>query len=145
MVYTLVMFLKYFIILFKSFVNQMVGVNIIVKMVVLSLDDLLTDKYKENSSLHILIQLIIMDKFIMEKLLVITDNIIVHNFNILVVLKIVFIMAKEKYLEESILFKVIGLKVKYKVVNFNGLKQIIKNTNIKVNSIKTYKCMAKVN
>lgn len=97
MVYTLVMFLKYFIILFKSFVNQMVGVNIIVKMVVLSLDDLLTDKYKENSSLHILIQLIIMDKFIMEKLLVITDNIIVHNFNILVVLKIVFIMAKEKY------------------------------------------------
>ena len=63
----------------------------------------------------------------MEKSLVITDNIIVHNFNILVVLKIVFIMEKEKYLEENILFKVIGLKVKYKVVNFNGLKQIIKN------------------
>ena len=54
------------------------------------------DKLKENSSWHILTQVITMDKFIMVKSLVKTDNITVHSSNMLVASKIAYIMEKEK-------------------------------------------------
>jgi len=81
----------------------------------------------------------------MVKLLVKTDNITVHNSNMLVALKIVYIMEKAKLLKESISLKEIGSRAKYKVENCNGQNKMGGNTLIKANSTETYKCTARVN